>query len=345
MSSLKEIAKIVGVSPSTVSRVLNHSERSCASKEVSERIFQVANELNYVPNAYARQLQNGGAKKPVQTPKRIAIIMLRISSLDTDPFFAELFHMLERELYQRNCILEQLLFGDETAPANLTAFDGLILLGRCSEKYLQKLKKITPNIVGIWRNPMDFEVDEVICDGKKAAELAVGHLIGLGHRQIAYIGDCSFETRYVGYCDMLIRNQLPINYNLILPIAPSMEEGSRAMHQLMNRSEDFSAVFCANDIIALGVLKALNEIAPKATSCISVISIDNIETLQQYKPLLTTVNIPRAEMAHMAVALLLDRISHRHNEYMRLELPCRIVKRESTHPCRISASAPDGGQI
>lgn len=332
MSSLKEIAKIVGVSPSTVSRVLNHSNRSCASKEVSEHIFRVANELNYVPNTYARRLQNGGSEKPVQAPKRIAIIMMRIASLEADPFFTELFHMLERELYQRNCILEQLLFGEEAVPSNLTACDGLILLGRCSEKQLQKFKKISPNIVGIWRNPMDFEVDEVICDGKKAAELAVSHLIGLGHRQIAYIGDCSFETRYVGYCDMLIRHQLPINYRLILPIDSSLENGYQAMRQLMDRGEDFSAVFCANDITALGVLQALNEAPPETAAGISIISIDNIETLQQYKPLLTTVNIPRAEMAHMAVALLLDRISHRHNEYMRLELPCRIIKRESTHP-------------
>lgn len=62
---------------------------------------------------------------------------------------------------------------------------------------------------------MNFNVDEVVCDGKKAAEMAMKYLFSLGHQRIAYIGDCSFERRYVGYCDMLIRNDLPMDYELI----------------------------------------------------------------------------------------------------------------------------------
>lgn len=326
--SLKQIAEIVGVSPSTVSRVLNHKDANCASKEIQARIFETAHALGYVPNDYARQLQNKSRPSPQTNQKRIYIIMTRNIELERDPFFREISHIISQELFQYGCNLEQTMFPEEFL-ARKPSCDGLILLGRCSEKQLRQLKRITPNIIGIWRNSMNFEVDEVICDGKKAAELAVSHLLSLGHQKIAYIGDCSYETRYVGYCEMLIRNQLPINYDLIVPADHTMESGYEAMKQLIPRMDSFTALFCASDVIALGAMNALTDNGKKATD-ISIISIDNIEELQKYSPLLTTVDIPRSAMAHMAVLLLTDRIAHSHTEYMRLELPCRIVQREST---------------
>ena len=157
--------------------------------------------------------------------------------------------------------------------------------------------------------------------------MAVEYLLKLGHRTIAYIGDCSYESRYVGYCDALIRNSIPIDYPLIIPTGQTEQEGYTAMQRIA-ASGAATAVFCANDITAAGALRALSEMGRKRPK-IAVISIDNIDLAQQTKPLLTTISIPREDMAHMAVNVLLDRMNKGHREHVRVEFPCRLVRRMS----------------
>ena len=179
---------------------------------------------------------------------------------------------------------------------------------------------------------MNFDVDEVVCDGKKAAELAINHLISMGHKNIAYIGDCSYESRYIGYCNSLINNNIPMNYEWIKQTNQTRDSGEAAFEELLEKKENFSAVFCANDITAIGVLEVLKKRRRKMERKISVISIDNIEESKKISSSLTTINIPRGEMAHMAVTLLLDRIAKKHTEAVRIEFPCRIVERSSCYP-------------
>ncbi len=210
--SLKKIASLVGTSPSTVSRVLNNTSSTCASKELQEKIWKAARDTGYCPNESARQLRKN--TKMTQNVSHISVVLARITNLDEDPFFYELFHNLEIELFQQGTLIDQVIYAEESLTYNLSS-DGVIILGRCSQKLLDHILQQTKNVVGIWRNSMNFNVDEVVCDGKRAAELAMKHLLALGHKSIAYIGDCSFESRYIGYCDMLIKNDIPMNYNLI----------------------------------------------------------------------------------------------------------------------------------
>ncbi len=325
--SLKKIAAIVGVSPSTVSRVLNNTSPTCASQALQAEIWRVARELNYTPNADARRLRTGD--QAVAPVRQVSILLARIHALEDDPFFSDLFRWLEAELFAAGCLTDRVVFADETDGAGealreLPPNGGVIILGRCSEELLDRVKAVTRNVVGIWRNSMDFDVDEVICDGKWAATLAVEHLIGLGHRRIGYIGDCSYESRYVGYCNTLIQRGLSIDYQSIIPTDQTEAAGEAAMARLLERGS-CTAVLCANDITALGALRALQ----RQRRPMSVIAIDNIERSAYAVPMLTTVNIPRSDMAHHAVRLLLDRMDRKHSEFVRVELPCRIVERES----------------
>ncbi|MCD8085185.1 MAG: LacI family transcriptional regulator [Clostridiales bacterium] len=331
--SLKEIAERVGTSVSTVSRVLNNTSPKCASPELQERIWTAAHELGYRPNEAARALRSSGAGTGAEPPLRISVLMARFRDVESDPFFADLLHCLKTELYAQGALLHRVVYAED-APGTEeeTGSDGVIVLGRCSQTLLEQLRARNRNIVGIWRNPMEFQVDEVVCDGRKAAELAVEHLIGLGHRSIAYIGDCSFESRYVGYTGTLIRHDIPINYRLIKPTDQTFAQGRRAILELLEGESSFSAVFCANDITAVSVLQTLNEERRRIDRPISVISIDDIEGLWDQTPALTTVHIPRQEMAHMAVQTLLDRIRRGHQEAVRIEFPCKIIRRESCFP-------------
>ncbi|MCD8361873.1 MAG: LacI family transcriptional regulator [Lachnospiraceae bacterium] len=333
--SLKKIAEMAGVSASTVSRVLNNASPACASRETQDRIWEAARSIGYVPNETARKLKKA-SEAPAET-RSVTIVMARVASLEADPFFYELFRSLEVELMKQSMVIRQTLYAEESLAENPMESDGFIILGRCSRRLLAHISACSRNIVGIWRNPMDFHVDEVVCDGEKAAELAMNHLLSLGHRRIAYIGDCSYESRYVGYCNTLFRNHISMDYSLIRPTDQTREQAEPAFRELLEQKvsgkADFSAVFCANDATAVRVLEILAQQKKKLREAISVISIDDIEEAQNTKPYLTTIHIPRDEMAHMAVNLLLDRTSRGHKEPVRIEFPCRIVQRESCYRC------------
>ncbi len=333
--SLKEIAEIVGVSPSTVSRVLNNTSTTCASKEIRDKIFEAARETGYQPNENARKLRRPALEERPQ--KRVSIVLARIKTLDADPFFYDLFRNLEIVLMERHVAIDHVIYTEETLldckrTLELPKGQGVVILGRCSRKLLAHILSFTSNVVGIWRNSMDFNLDEVVCDGKKAAELAMEHLISLGHRNIAYIGDCSYESRYIGYCNSLIRHNIPMNYGWIKQTDQTGEAGGLAFAELLESSDNFSAVFCANDVTAVHVLNLLKKKRRQARRQISVISIDDIEESQETSPMLTTIRIPRKEMAHMAVMVLLDRMVKGHAEAIRIEFPCRVVDRGSCFP-------------
>ena len=84
--------------------------------------------------------------------------------------------------------------------------DGLILIGKCSQKGLKSLKRYEKNLISINRNSTTYEVDEVLCDGRKIALTAVNYLISCGHQKIGYVGDCHNETRYIGYQEALVHH-------------------------------------------------------------------------------------------------------------------------------------------
>lgn len=324
--SLKKIAEMAGVSVSTVSRVLNNKEYNCASADVKDRIWAAAKEIHYVPNESARNLQRGNQISAPKPARQLAVILGRFDSLQRDPFFAELFRSVEQEIFASGCVISDFCTAADLQNKNLPQADGFIILGRSSEHLLKKIEKNTKNIIAIDRNPTDFEIDEVICDGKEAASLAMDYLIGKGHEKIAYIGDCSCETRYVGYCDSLIQRRMPLDYSFIYPTNQTEDSGYAAMEQLLERGM-VHAVLCANDATALGAVRALGD-CRKAPG-IDLISIDNIQAAEEVTPLLTTVNIPKKDMGKIAVKILLDRINHGHTETMRIEFPPRLIRRES----------------
>lgn len=324
--SLKKIAEMAGTSTSTVSRVLNNNYATCASEELKAKIWKAAHEINYVPNASARNLKSGQAGQEKRL--HILIVLARVKTLEQDPFFRDLYRNLEIETFKKGFTTDCIITQTDTIRSKPLTCDGAIILGRCSSKIIHTLSNLTQNLVGIWRNPMNFEIDEIVCDGQKAAQAAVTYLIQNGHRKIGYIGDCSYESRYVGYCETMINHHLPIDYSCIIPTDQSKEEGFQAMERLLEDRE-LTSVLCANDITAVGALEALHTHKKQRNRKISVIAIDDTDEAQMTKPLLTTVHIPRETMAHMAVQILHDRILHGHTERLRVEFPCHIMERES----------------
>ena len=346
--SLKKIAELTGTSVSTVSRVLNDSGHRCHTDGLAEKIWETAAKLKYVPNTAAANLRSG--KKDTQEAFVVDIFLTRFDSMEEDIFFKELFQYLKEDLLKNGCVRGEILHAVDVLAldtkvdtgmsvpfkanvrtsqnAGIKENTGLIILGKCPENLISILRKRYAYIAGIDRNPTDYAYDEVICSGVTAAEKAVNYLINLGHKNIAYIGDCTYEARYIGYYQTLLQNKLPLSHSNVYPTKQTMSEGYESMQNILKSVNPPSAIFCANDSTALGVLKALKK-HKKRGYLPSVISIDNIEDSQKTSPMLTTIDIPKKEMSHLAIMLLLDRKKNRHKENVRLELPCRLIERES----------------
>lgn len=345
--SIKEIAKMAGVSYSTVSRVLNDPAYKCASEQTRQNIMKAARELNYIPNESARNLKLG--IKNTQKVYTISILVTRMDSAQVDPFFSEITRITENEIHKNSCILSNVWYKSVFSEENVSSAeyesviktmfgksdenksDGLIIIGKCPHNAIKVLKSRIKNIVSINRNSTNYETDEVTCDGKDIASKAVEYLISLGHRKIGYVGDCHNEARYKGYRETLFKYNLESDIDFTIETTRGEEQGYRIMERLISQENLPTAIYCANDITAVGMLKCLNKYKNKYYNP-SIISSDNIEQSTYTKPMLSTVSLPKNEMARFALFLLLDRIKGGHKAAAKVELEGTLLIRESCSP-------------
>ena len=343
--SIKKIAEKAGVSPATVSRVLNNPNYKCSIPGLRDKIWKTAIEMNYVPNEAARNLKRGVSAKHEKT-WYINILMTRTDSSTTDPFFAELLRVIESEIHDKNCILSKVwymsVFSDDRKcrRENLDRLvdgmydevdgkrDGLIIIGRCNKEALKKLNKKYKSVVSVNRNSTNYEVDEVLCDGKKIAAAAVEYLISLGHKNIGYIGQCHSEDRYNGYLETLKKHDLDVIPEYVIETKQTEAEGYEAMEKFFQSDDMPTGIYCANDISAIGMLKCLNKFRNRYYMP-SIISSDDIQEAQFTRPMLTTLSLPKEDMGKFALYLLLDRLKGGHSGIVRMELEGRLMIRNS----------------
>lgn len=337
--TLKEIAREAGVSVSTVSRVINGNENGAASKATRDKIWAIVRKTGYTPNVSAQNLKR---KAPVQDtvakPVRyIDCLQARSVNLSTDPFFADLERALEQEAFNNNYVVKHTfrpidLNSPETLlPPNGENVCGLVILGRYmfTKQQLQLLTKAYRNIVYVGLNTIPFKCDQVVCDGYKAGLDAISYLVELGHKKIAYLGEQDNECRFRAYRDALAQHNLPFSIRNTANVLQSTEGGYRGVQMLLKQNSDFSAVFCANDLTAIGAIKAFHEQKKHVPRDISVISVDDIDLSQYMNPMLTTVHIPIEELGRQTARLLIDRINGGHNLPLKVELPFYIARRDS----------------
>ncbi|MCR5019876.1 LacI family DNA-binding transcriptional regulator [Ruminococcus sp.] len=347
--SLKKISEMTGVSVSTVGRILSDPNHKCSSEDVRKRVLEAAREINYIPNASARSLRSGSRNE--DKIYHVNILLTRFAHETTDPFYEEMLMTLEKELRNSSCIIGNIwhnaefsdeklsktdrlkILTDELYPSSGMHSDGLIVIGKVTARALKLLKTKEKNIVSINRNSTNYEADEVLCDGSRIAQTAVGYLAKLGHTKIGYVGDCHNESRFAGYQAALTNNRLSPDIDHIFDTLPNEANGIAAMEYFSNLDDPPTGIYCANDILAVGMLKALNRRRGRGYAP-SVISSDDIEAAQYTKPMLTTISLPKNEMVRFALMLLLDRIKGGHKIVSRLEVEGTLVIRESCQPYR-----------
>lgn len=304
MATIKDVARLAGVSVATVSRVINASPKA---SEASRAAVQSAMEqLNYHPNANARALAQ-------QTTETVGLVVGDVS----DPFFGAMVKAVEQVAYHTGNFL---LIGNgyHNEQKERQAIEQLIR-HRCAalvvhakmlpDSELIPLLKQIPGMVLINRILPGYETRCVALDDRYGAWLATRHLIQQGHTRIGYL--CSnhdisdAEDRLQGYYAALEESGLPCIDRLVTFAEPDESGGEQAMTELLGRGRHFSAVACYNDSMAAGAMGVLNDNGIDVPREISLIGFDDVLISRYVRPRLTTVRYPIVTMATQAAELAL----------------------------------------
>ncbi|MCC8129203.1 MAG: LacI family transcriptional regulator [Clostridiales bacterium] len=307
--TIKDIARMAGVSVSTVSRVLNNHPD--VSAPIRAQVLAVVEEYHFIPNSAARNLVR---------PQRNTIGVITCGS--GNPFHAPILEAIEGELEERGygvCLRQVKREQDELAYAaaleRSEKLKGIILLGGRSDFTVEQAAAVTvPFVCCTYENCFgdlpESAYSSVTIDDEKAAFQAVEYLHQMGHSDIALllpdIHDRSVgELRYRGYCQALEHLDLPLRERLVLECAGyDMNFGYTAVRELLDSGESCTAVLAISDMLALTAIKALHDGGRRVPEDCSVMGLDGLETTEYTLPPLTTLVQPQEELGRTSVRIL-----------------------------------------
>jgi DNA-binding LacI/PurR family transcriptional regulator len=328
MSSIKDIARVARVSHSTVSRALRNSPLVTA--ETRELIHKIAAQQGYSVSAAARSLVTGRTNT-------IGVVVTSISN----PFVGEIIAGVEEFALAHGYSI--LLSTSQSDPAREMRavrslhehrVDGILVnSSRVGRLYMPMLAEMKVPIVLINNEqPGEFR-HSVSIDNLRAGRDATRHLVELGHTRIGYVGNqfgLQADTdRFSGYRQVIDEADIGFAPELVVHGDGGPEAGMRATARLLALPAPPTAVFCFNDMQALGALRAAREKGLSVPGGLSVIGLDDLYLTSYTDPPLTTVQQPKAEMGRLAAQILLELLAGKNPE-SRLTLAGKLVVREST---------------
>ncbi|GCE45368.1 LacI family transcriptional regulator [Thermosporothrix hazakensis] len=329
--SISDIARAAGVSHSTVSRALRDS--SLISPQVRAQIQQLAREMGYTPNAIARSLQT-------QRTKTIGVVVTSIA----DPFYGDIVKGVEavtraagfsvflgvshNDPFQEMQVIESF---------HQRRVDGLIIASsRITGSFHSRSDRlhIPTVLVNNQTEAQEAPLHWVAIDDKRGAMLAVEHLVQLGHRSIGYLGlgnrPRSNRLRLEGYRQALVQAGITPRPEWIRVVAHDQESepddaglGRQALPELLD--SDITALFCYNDMVAIGVLLACRDLGIAVPQQLSLVGFDDVITASYVSPALTTVHQPKLQLGQLAAQTMLDILQNRPVEN-HLLFPSLIVR-------------------
>lgn len=308
-ATIQDVARIAGVSKGTVSKYLNSGSGYYVSATTRKKIEEVIAELDFQPNAIAQGLTQNRTKT-------IGLIAADIRN----PFYPDLVVGVEDVVEPAGFTL--LLGSSKSDPRKEASIvrsmirrrvDGLILSSvRMNVSEISVVVKSGIPLVLASRNLREHVADTVIVDNVAGAKLAVEHLYRLGHRRIGHVAGpldvTPFLDRLRGYREGLQEAGLQLDESLITSVGSSPEEGAKAARMLLDRPDRPTALFVANDNMALGVLDAASELGLDVPGDVSIVGFDNISIAGLSALSLTTVDSDARWLGQGAARLLLSRI-------------------------------------
>lgn len=330
--TLREIAEEVGVSISTVSRVLNRKNPHVASQEIQDRIWEIVRRQNYTTPAQRSGMISQSA------PVISCLFAREAKKISDNPFFTGIAQNFEKIALSLNYSTRHYFTATEVYERNFDKLigediSGLIIIGRHKEDLIRKIYPRVKNIVYAGLMPPVSDVyDSVVCDAYRIGRAAADYLADLNHVKCGFIGEADNEIRFSGYMDALKERKCEIRDEWIVNLPASMENGYLGMKQILSLKERPTAIFCMNDYFAIGAIKALNDEKVRCPEEISIIGVDNVEASAYTTPKLTTIKTPMEELGQIAAKVLIDRINGGHTINVKVNLPFSIIERESCAP-------------
>jgi DNA-binding LacI/PurR family transcriptional regulator len=334
VATIADLANHLGLTKGTISAVLNNSPYARSiPQRTKDRILAASQELNYRPNELARYLRQ-------KRSFSIGIIVEEIG----DPYSSVIISGIESVLSLRKYIFLTVvhrhnpdLLRQYLEVLRVRGAEGLISIDTA---VTAPLALPLVSVPGYSTLP---EVHNIVLDHRKAATMALEHLVELGHRRIAVFRGQKFSAdsaaRYKSIREVAQELGVPIDKKLVVELAgdhASPQPGYEAIQKLQANGAKYSAVFAYNDMSAIGAIQALKGLGLKVPEDISVVGFDDVREASFYSPALTTVRQPLRKMGELAAQILLDRIEEKEECPSNVKVVPEFVVRQSTAAIRAS---------
>lgn len=327
-ATIQDVAKLAGCSITTVSRAFSAPNK--VRPDTRDRIERAAAALQYSPNAIARAMV-------MQKSNSIAFVIgEQHYPIMHNPFYADIAEAVQIEAERMGYNVYITSTGAATRTADLfmrKRMDGVVLAGQTDQKLLTRLHTQGMPLVLV-NNRIDLtDVASITSNDYSGATLAVEHLIAKGHTRIGLVAGNLFhyisQSRYQAYCDTLRRHGLLVEERYIVSTEATQQDALRAVDGLMAQPVPPSALFCMNDRIAVGAVKAALRRGLRVPDEVAVVGFDDSNICTVIEPELTTVAVDTGAMGTISAKTLIRLIEGRQPKQMQVVLTPKLVVRGS----------------
>ena len=329
MSSIRDVAKLAGVSIATVSRILNNDEYFGVTLETKRKVLDAVKKLNY--------------KKKDRKKKIKQLSVSIIKSFDEkieseDPYFVSLRLDLEYALKKkgiRTKVFELQMFEkDEDTLISLITSNAIVIIGEIKPSQLNFMKSLNDNIICVDAYNFDNSIDYIKFDMKHSVKLVIDYLLKLGHKKIGLlVGRNQIVRNLVDFREeyfIEIMKELTLYDERFVKVDEfSPQSGYMMMKEILELEEYPTAVFCANDSIAMGAYKAIREKNLKVFTDISIIGFNDLKISKYMTPPLTTLRIDTKIIAEETINVLIELFENNRSYRKKVYLPVELIERES----------------
>jgi len=321
--TIKDIAAIANVSPSTVSRVLNYDNTLNVPNETKIRIFEAAEELDYEPQKKKKNARNRN-------------IIGFYSTYSIEDELEDVYYLAIRVAFQKHFLTssaELKVITTETSPDMLKSLKAVIAVGLFDKQELAWLRAIQKPLLFIDSSPCVSEFSSVVMDIEYGTKLALDYLTSIGHRKIGFIGGMDFDEvkdirttffeQYTQEKDIFQPEYLKIGKY-------TANFGYSLFRELMTLEEKPTAIFIANDSMAVGCYKSAHELGLRIPEDISLVGFNDLSSAEFLIPSLTTVHLPIEQMVKVGMDLLKNILKKKYDVPLKIVIPPALIIRESS---------------
>jgi DNA-binding LacI/PurR family transcriptional regulator len=349
----RDVARLADVSAGTVSRVFNNYNN--VSEEIRQRVLKAAADLGY-PGPYRQSTNHQNTTRILKEVGFLYSSSIEETPATLDPYWAPIFHGVETESRHSNIKIIYRTVTDirhNLQQLTRTLYEmrlgGALLVGQFEADAINAIQATGTPVVLVdnYVEEMAQMVDVVLADNFQGARLAMDHLFEQGHRHIAFIAGPAtpgirpfykiYATyqRWASYCMSFLDRGLTVDPILVEPGNLTLEGGYQACQRLLAQRADFSAIFCADDITAIGAMKALREAGRSIPEEVSIIGFDDIDTGRHVTPALSTIRVNAEDLGATALRTLISRVANPSLPCVTIQLNAELVQRASvTSPHR-----------